>query len=181
MSSYPTLKDVARVADVDPSTASFVINGKGDKLRISHATQTRVLAAVRDLGYSPRHGGEAEKSQEAEVGKVPPEIGLVLSATSPVETLALLPGLEPALFAAGYKLVVITVSTDPVADRERVSKSGVAGIICCRTLYPVISEIMVGKCPVIVLWEGAAKAMLARLAGAVVDPGEPGTAIPAPA
>ncbi|BDA83169.1 LacI family transcriptional regulator [Aureimonas sp. SA4125] len=46
-----TLRQVAEQAGVSASTASLVINGKGE---ISEATRQRVLGAVKDLRYAPR-------------------------------------------------------------------------------------------------------------------------------
>ena len=45
-----TRDDVARLAGVSPSTVSYVISGRRS---ISDATKTRVLAAMRDLNYTP--------------------------------------------------------------------------------------------------------------------------------
>lgn len=45
-----TRDDVARLAGVSPSTVSYVISGRRT---ISDATKTRVLAAMRDLNYTP--------------------------------------------------------------------------------------------------------------------------------
>jgi hypothetical protein len=36
------------------------------------------------------------------------QVGLILAAASPATSLALIPGLEPALAAADYRLIVIT-------------------------------------------------------------------------
>ena len=47
-----TLSDVAREAGVSSTTASFVLSSQDSK-RISHATQQRVWAASRKLGYRP--------------------------------------------------------------------------------------------------------------------------------
>jgi hypothetical protein len=172
MSKPPSLKDVATVAEVDPSTASFVINGKGDKLRISPATQARIMAAARQLGYRPNtiardvalgRGLAPVITSDASGGSATPgkrQIGLVLSAASPVETLALIPSLEPPLSAAGYQLVVVTLPADQAAARERVLRSGFAGLLCCRTVYSAVSALVAGACPAIVLWEGAGKAIL---------------------
>ena len=46
-----TINDVARAAGVDKSTVSRVLNGKAEKGRIAPATQNRVIAAARQLGY----------------------------------------------------------------------------------------------------------------------------------
>ena len=45
------IKDVAEKAGVSISTVSYVINNKGDQLRIAAGTQKKVWDAVRELGY----------------------------------------------------------------------------------------------------------------------------------
>ncbi len=46
----PTIKDVAELAEVHPSTVSRVINGNP---RISEKTKNRVLLIIKKLGYTP--------------------------------------------------------------------------------------------------------------------------------
>ena len=46
----PTIKDVAELAEVHPSTVSRVINGDS---RISEKTKKKVLLIIRKLGYTP--------------------------------------------------------------------------------------------------------------------------------
>ena len=48
-----TLADVARAAGVSPTTASLVLSGRGDELRISPTVQQRVHEASDALGYRP--------------------------------------------------------------------------------------------------------------------------------
>ncbi|MFV0618269.1 MAG: LacI family DNA-binding transcriptional regulator [Megasphaera sp.] len=48
-----TLKDVAKLAGVSPSTVSIVVNQKYDTLKISPATQEKVRKAIRELNYQP--------------------------------------------------------------------------------------------------------------------------------
>ncbi len=48
----PTIRDVAQMAGVSLTTVSYVLSGRsGGTTRISPATQDRVHAAVRELGY----------------------------------------------------------------------------------------------------------------------------------
>ncbi len=48
-----TIREIAEKAGVSSGTVSFILNGKGDKMRISEATQKRVLEVARELGYLP--------------------------------------------------------------------------------------------------------------------------------
>ena len=48
-----TLADVARVAGVSPTTASFVLSGRGRQMRISSEVAARVRQAASDLQYRP--------------------------------------------------------------------------------------------------------------------------------
>ncbi len=49
----PTLSDVARRAGVSTTTASYILNGRADQMRISPETSARVKAAVEELHYRP--------------------------------------------------------------------------------------------------------------------------------
>lgn len=62
------IKEVARESGVSQSTASIVLNGHGDKMRISKATQEKVWNAARDLNYRPRHCTETESGIRRRVG-----------------------------------------------------------------------------------------------------------------
>jgi LacI family transcriptional regulator, repressor for deo operon, udp, cdd, tsx, nupC, and nupG len=50
-----TSHDVARLAGVSQPTVSLVLGGRGDEMRLSSATQQRVLAAAERLGFVPNH------------------------------------------------------------------------------------------------------------------------------
>ena len=49
--SRPTIKDVARVANVSQSTVSYILNNARAAERISNETKKRVWMAVEKLGY----------------------------------------------------------------------------------------------------------------------------------
>ena len=107
------------------------------------------------------------------------QMGIVLAVDSASTTLALLPELEPVLAAADYRLVMITVPADPAVASQRVNQliqEGIVGLLCCPTIYQATVATAAGRCPVIVLWAGAAKAMLATLN----DPMASQTPAPAP-
>ena len=48
-----TVKDVAKLAGVSPSTVSIVINGKSEERKIPDTTIKKVLSAVKELNYQP--------------------------------------------------------------------------------------------------------------------------------
>lgn len=49
----PTVKDVARLAGVSPSTVSIVVNGKQNERKISKETEEKVQSAIKQLNYHP--------------------------------------------------------------------------------------------------------------------------------
>ena len=48
-----TLHDVAARAGVSTTTASYILNGRSDEMRIAPATQERVRPRAVELGYRP--------------------------------------------------------------------------------------------------------------------------------
>jgi len=48
-----TLADVAQAAGVSPTSASFVLSGRGRQMRISPEVEDRVRQAASDLQYRP--------------------------------------------------------------------------------------------------------------------------------
>ncbi|MDM5336406.1 LacI family DNA-binding transcriptional regulator [Fictibacillus enclensis] len=58
-----SIKEIAKLAAVSAGTASFVLNGKGDQMRISKSTQERVLAAAKELGYLPNISAKRLRSK----------------------------------------------------------------------------------------------------------------------
>jgi DNA-binding LacI/PurR family transcriptional regulator len=67
--SKVTIRDVARIAGVSATTVSHALNNKG---RIEPATRERVLAAAREIGYTPNPIARSLRSGKSGV------IGLVL-------------------------------------------------------------------------------------------------------
>jgi len=48
-----TIKDVAKLAGVSPTTVSIIINGRAEERGISEDTKKRVLDAMKELSYQP--------------------------------------------------------------------------------------------------------------------------------
>ena len=48
-----TIKDIAALTHISPSTVSIVLRGNGDARKISKETQTRIIETAQKLGYTP--------------------------------------------------------------------------------------------------------------------------------
>jgi LacI family transcriptional regulator len=71
-SSSPTSQDVAKLAGVSRSIVSGVLNGTMSTMRVSDETRERVLAAARELGYTPNPVARALRRRRSNViGFVP--------------------------------------------------------------------------------------------------------------
>src|SRR6195952_3437534 len=53
-----TLADVARLAGVSVTTASYILNGRAEQMRISSETETKVRAAMEELDYRPNRSAQ---------------------------------------------------------------------------------------------------------------------------
>ncbi|WP_199616991.1 LacI family DNA-binding transcriptional regulator [Paenibacillus alkalitolerans] len=65
-----SIKEIAKLAEVSLTTASIVINGKGDQYRISAQTQQRILEAARTLNYRPNISARRLRSEGETVSPV---------------------------------------------------------------------------------------------------------------
>ncbi len=66
--SNPTIRDVAEAAGVSLTTVSYVLSGRsGGTTRISQATQDRVHAAVRELGYVANRAAQGMRRGRTEL------------------------------------------------------------------------------------------------------------------
>lgn len=102
-----TIVDVARVANVAPSTASRALQ---ESPRISDATKRRVRAAARSLGYRPNRIAQSLRLRSASfVGIVVPDIGIDFYSR-------VVKGAQEVLEKAGRQVLVL--STEREADRE---------------------------------------------------------------
>jgi len=122
----PTIKDVARRAQVSTATVSYVLNGTGV---VSDATRERVLAAVAELGYQPNHSARALRTRSHTIGVVAPGIAGRLADPDTAEILA---GLSEAATLAGYCLLIAAPSDgESEGDLDlRLARSGrVDGLI----------------------------------------------------
>src|SRR5688572_31995065 len=48
-----SIKDIAKIAGVAPSTVSFVLNGKAREMRISETLAEKIITIAAERGYHP--------------------------------------------------------------------------------------------------------------------------------
>jgi len=48
-----SIKELAQMLELSPSTISFVLNGRGDEMRIAKETQQKILELAKKSGYKP--------------------------------------------------------------------------------------------------------------------------------
>lgn len=63
----PTLREVARLANVSDTSVSFVLRGRSGELGLSPALQSRVRDAALTLGYRPHRAAAALRQQRTQV------------------------------------------------------------------------------------------------------------------
>ena len=104
---HATIVDVARVANVAPSTASRALS---ESPRISDATKRRVRAAARSLGYQPNRIAQSLRLRSGNfVGIVVPDIGVDFYSR-------FVKGAQDVLQNAGRQVLVL--NTEREAARE---------------------------------------------------------------
>ncbi|MGB9678404.1 MAG: LacI family DNA-binding transcriptional regulator [Thermoanaerobacteraceae bacterium] len=94
-----TIKDVANLAGVAVSTASYALNNSP---RISKETKDKVLAAAKKLNYQPNGIARDLKSSKTNT------IGLILSDLSGPFYSELIKGIQDVTLANGYDLIAVS-------------------------------------------------------------------------
>ncbi|HBS82070.1 catabolite repressor/activator [Vreelandella alkaliphila] len=106
-----TLADIARLAGVSRTTASYVINGQAEQRRISNATIEKVMAVVRQHRYHIDPQAAALRRGASRL------IGLIVPDLENISYARLAKRLERGAREQGYQLLV--ASSDDCADSER--------------------------------------------------------------
>ncbi|ADD42802.1 LacI family DNA-binding transcriptional regulator [Stackebrandtia nassauensis] len=99
-----TMADVARQAGVSVSTVSHIVNGTR---YVKEDTKKRVLAAIRETGYTPNSLARSLATQNTHT------IGLAISAMSNFYFADIVAAMESAARAAGFTLLLADTHDDP--------------------------------------------------------------------
>ncbi|WP_300727112.1 catabolite repressor/activator [Pseudomonas sp.] len=105
------LSDIAHLAGVSVTTASYVINGKAEQQRISSSTVERVRAVVEAHGFTPNPQAAGLRSRHTRT------LGFILPDLENPSYARLAKQLEQGARARGYQLLI--ASSDDAPDSER--------------------------------------------------------------
>ena len=103
------LKDVARRAGVDPSTASRVLRGD-DRKPAKAETRERILQAAREIGYRANSVARSLRTRQREA------IGLVIPDAANPGFAEIFKGVQSATAAAGWHVIVVEGGPHAPAD-----------------------------------------------------------------
>ncbi len=106
-----TLKDVARLAGVHPSTVARVLNGDPNQ-RVSEQVRARIVSVAREQGYQPNRLARALRLKRSHV------IGTLIPDISNPFFAALFRGIEDALAQDGYSVILANSDDDPAREQR---------------------------------------------------------------
>ncbi|WP_105901035.1 catabolite repressor/activator [Vibrio gangliei] len=110
-----TLDEIAKLAGVSKTTASYVINGKASKYRISLKTQQKVMAVVEEHQYQPDHAASALRAGQSR------SFGLVIPDLENTSYAKLAKLLEANSRQAGYQILIGCSDDKPETEKAVVN------------------------------------------------------------
>ncbi|RYZ62962.1 MAG: LacI family transcriptional regulator [Chitinophagaceae bacterium] len=101
-----SIKDIAKMAGVAPSTVSSILNGKMEARRISEALAQKVLTIARQVGYTPNQVAVSLRTGSSKI------IGLLVADIANSFYASLAGSIEEELKAHGYRVVYCSTKND---------------------------------------------------------------------
>lgn len=127
------LDDIALLAGVSRTTASYVINGKAKQYRVSEKTVSRVMAVVREHNYLPNVTAASLRAGRTRL------IGLVIPDLENSSFTRIASYLERGMRCQGYQLIIVCSedkAENEIACIEHLLQRKVEGIIVATALSP---------------------------------------------
>jgi len=145
-----SLKDIARMAKVSPSTVSFVLNGKATKMRISKSVADKILAVAKKSGYHPNQVAVSLRTGQTKI------LGLLVEDISNNFFASLARIIEDESKKYGYKVLYCSTENDLVRGRELIrvlSQRQVDGYIIVPTqgMEKDIQQLVAHNRPVVLM------------------------------
>jgi len=107
-----TLDEIAQLAGVSKTTASYVINGKAQKYRISEKTQRKVMAVVEEHNYRPDLAASTLRAGHSR------SFGLIIPDLENTSYARLAKLLEQNSRSAGYQILIACSDDDPETEKN---------------------------------------------------------------
>ncbi|GAB3412723.1 LacI family DNA-binding transcriptional regulator [Niabella aquatica] len=107
-----SIKDIAKIAGVVPSTVSFVINGKEKEMRISEEMADKIRKIIEETGYVPNKSAASLRTGKTHV------IGLIVEDISNTFFSMLAKAIEDVAYKAGYRVVYCSTENDDKKGTE---------------------------------------------------------------
>ena len=107
-----SLKDIARMAGVAPSTVSFVLNGKAREMRISDILENRILKVAEKAGYRPNQVAVNLRTGKSQI------LGLIVENISNNFFATLAKIIEDEAETFGYKVLYCSTENNSVKGRD---------------------------------------------------------------
>lgn len=144
-----SIKDIARIAGVVPSTVSFVINGKEKEMRISEEMAKKIRKIIKETGYVPNRSAASLRTGKTHV------IGLIVEDISNTFFASLAKAIEDIAYQVGYRLVYCSTENDDKKGAEliRMLHKQVDGFIVTPTsgMKEEVLKLKKAKKPVVLL------------------------------
>jgi LacI family transcriptional regulator len=145
-----SLKDIARIAGVSPSTVSFVLNGKAKQMRISETLASKIIEVAKKEGYHPNPVAVSLRTGKSQI------LGLIVETISGNFFASLSRIIEDEAARFGYKVVYTSTENNSQKGKELIgmlSQRQVDGYIITPTpgMEQDIKELIADNKPVVLM------------------------------
>ena len=107
-----SLKDIAKLVGVSPSTVSFVLNGKATEMRISSRLADKIMKVAKNEDYKPNNVAVSLRTGKSKI------IGLVVDTISGNFFASLAKIIESEAEHFGYKVIYCSTGNEITKARE---------------------------------------------------------------
>lgn len=110
-----SIKDIAKMAGVNPSTVSLVLNGKAKQMRISDPLAQRIQSLAKQVGYQPNHIAVSLRKGSSKI------LGLIVEDISNVFFATLAKVIEDEVEKKGFRVVYCSTENNSEKGNELVN------------------------------------------------------------
>lgn len=145
------IEELAKKIGVSKTLVSFVLNNKADKYGVSKATQKKVMAAIKKLGFQPSSSARMLRLKKSNL------IGLVVADIGNPFFAEIARQIEAQAEAAGYRIIIANTHENPKKEidllNSLIHSQGVDGVILTSSLKASASlkAIMPERYPLVLL------------------------------